>query len=237
MMGMMSYHRKFVPNFASIAAPLTKLTRKNAPFSWSELEESAFKELLKALESNSMIAHFNNNDPVRVKTDASRIGIAGILEQQQNNIWRIIYCCSRKLNDQEERYGVTDLEGLAVVFALTKIRSYLVGRHFELLVDHCSLCVLRNKTPSSPRLQRWAWVLSEFDFDVKYIKGMLHNDADCLSRAIGPQVDEYIESKLLICVPVDTIGWRELYTDEEAKSLLKKAESSENDMKLLGVLD
>lgn len=59
-----------------------------------------------------------------VKTDASRSGVAGMLLQQKNDEWKIVACCSRRLNDSERNYGITDLEGLAIVYTLQKFRPY-----------------------------------------------------------------------------------------------------------------
>lgn len=110
--GMMSYYRKFVPNFASIAGPLIDLT-KNAKFIWGQVEQEAFETLKLSLEQNAVLANFDEIDPVKLKTDASRAGVAGILLQLHDDEWRIIACCSRRLSPAEKNYGVTDLEGLA----------------------------------------------------------------------------------------------------------------------------
>lgn len=197
-MGLMSYYRRFVPNFATIAEPLTSLMRKNVPFLWNEQHRAAFVELKNKLCSNPALGHFNHHEPIVLKTDASGKGVGGILLQQQAQNWVLVACCSRRISKTEENYAATDLEGLAVVFAMTRFRNYLLGKHFVLLTDHCALCALRKRTPNSPRLRRWALLLSEFDFEVQYIRGALHQDVDCLSRApIPDKVDEHLGEKCL----------------------------------------
>ena len=127
-----------------------------------------------------------------VKTDASKVGVAGMLLQKQLGEWKIISCCSRRLSQSESNYGITDLEGLAVIYAVTKFRHYILGKTFQILVDHCALCVLNKRMPTSARLRRWAIVLSEFDFEIVYTKGKLHQDIDCLSRApVNNENDAY----------------------------------------------
>jgi len=84
-MGMFSYYRKFVPNFAMIAEPLVELTRKTKKFIWDNEQRSAFKEILQSLAKNATLAHFNHKDPTMIKTDASHKGVAGMLLQKQND--------------------------------------------------------------------------------------------------------------------------------------------------------
>lgn len=141
-----------------------------------------------------------------VKTDASKNGITGILLQQQNGEWRIIECCSRQLTPSERNYAITELEGLAVVYSVTKFRHYLLGRKFQILTDHCSLCVLKSKMPQSSRLRRWALVLSESDFDIVFTNGSLHKDVDCLGRApVTDEVDPYLDKILALPAPINRL--------------------------------
>lgn len=81
---------------------------------------------------NAVLANFNHNDPTLVKTDASRRGIAGILLQQKEGEWRMVCCASRRLDNSEENYGITDLEGLAMVWTIGKFRHYLLGKPFKI---------------------------------------------------------------------------------------------------------
>ena len=79
------------------------------------LNDFSFRSVIDALLVNATLAHFNHVDPLMLKTDACKEGIAGILLQQQQGDWKIITCCSRRLNTSERNYGITDLEGLALV--------------------------------------------------------------------------------------------------------------------------
>ena len=239
-LGLFGYYRRFVPNFATIAEPLNRLTRKDVEFRWSNEHEMAFEELKRALNQNIVLAQFNHQDPILLKTDASRVGVAAILLQQQKGEWRIITCCSRRLCKAEENYGISDLEGLAIVFAVGKLRNYLLGKRFTILTDHCALCALKLKTPTSARLHRWAIILSEFDFEIKYIKGGLHMDVDCLSRApMEEYVDPWLDDKVIaatrahhtsddkpcaMVMPQDAREWRTLSeNDQEAVPHFEKA--------------
>lgn len=206
-LGLLSYYRKFLPNFAALASPLMDLTRKAVKFVSTSKEELAFRNLISSLLNHATLTHLDPEAPITVKTDASRSGIAGMLLQRRDDEERLVACCSRRLRGSEVNYGVTDLEGLAVIYTLDKMRNYLVGRPFTLLVDHCALCVLNKKVPNSPRLKRWAALLSEFDFKIIYVKGSLHKDVDCLSRApVDNAIDEYVEKRIFhISRPVDEV--------------------------------
>lgn len=176
------------------------------------------------LSKNATLAHFNHKDQIRVKTDASEKGIAGMLLQKQGDDWKLVTCCSRRLTDSESNYGITDLEGLAVVYTGTKLRPYLLGKSFQIIVDHCAVCVLSKRTPKSARLARWEIVLSEFNFEVVYTKGNQYCDVDCLSRApVDDPTDPYLEGCVFMICPGDRSGWIGSYVDEESKAFFQKA--------------
>lgn len=199
--GLLNYYRKLIPNFAMFTEPLTRLFKKGKAFEWGPEQANAFANIKKALTSDPVLAPFNQKDPLCLKTDASLVGVAGILLQRQGDDWRIITCCSRSTSAAERNYSITDLEGLAIVYCIQKLRNYLLGRHFTILTDHCALCSLKTRMSKNPRLRRWAILLSEFDFSIRYVKGQLHNDVDCLSRApVDTAEDEYLEGKVLVSI-------------------------------------
>jgi len=170
-LGMLNYYRKFVPRFAIITSPLTQLLKKNHVFVWEAERKEAFNQVLDALLANESLSHFEHHAPTALKTDACRTGIGAILLQQHNSEWKIVTCKSRKLRPNEINYGITELEALAVVEAVTKLKNYLLGKRFRIITDHCALCsVFKNPSPNA-RLNRWRLALSEFEFDVIYTRG------------------------------------------------------------------
>lgn len=158
--------------------------------------------------------------------------------QRQSSDWRIISCCSRSTDNAEKNYSVTELEALAIVYSTDKFRNYLLGRHFTILTDHCALCALNLKKPKNARLTRWKWDLQEFDYTIQFIRGGMHVDVDCLSRApVDNSFDRYLEDKVLttiriseisvsIVVPTNIDHWKNLsLNDNEAKIHFEKAKS------------
>lgn len=227
-LGAFGYYRKFVPRFSILADPLIKLTKKNVDFVWGKEQEESFARLKQELGKSVTISFCNPTDPLLLKTDASRVGVAGILYQRQNNDWRMVACCSRRLTPAEANYAITDLEGLAIIHSLDKFRHFLLGRPFEIMTDHCALCKLNKGTPQSPRLKRWTLLLSEFDYRITYNNGSLHKDVDCLSRAPLEDADTYIDKIFALAAPIDKTDWLSNSQDEESKSLYEKENGDEN---------
>lgn len=113
-----------------------------------------------------------------VCTDASVQGLGAVLMQEG----RVIAYASRKLKKHEELYATHDLELAAVMLALKLWRDYLIGRRFELRTDHQSLKHLFTQRDLNARQRRWSEFMSEYDFDISYIKGKENVVADALSR-------------------------------------------------------
>jgi hypothetical protein len=76
-------------------------------------------------------------------------------------------------------YATTEKELLAVVYAIDKLRSYLVGAED---IDHAALKYLLTKKDAKPRVIRWILLLQEFYLEIKYKKGVKKSVADHLSR-------------------------------------------------------
>ncbi|CAL8993305.1 unnamed protein product [Prunus brigantina] len=87
--------------------------------------------------------------------DASNYALGAVLGQRVNKLPHVIYYASRTLNDAQLNYSTTEKELLAVIFALEKFRSYLVGSKVIVYSDHAALRYLLTKKDAKPRLLRW----------------------------------------------------------------------------------
>ena len=92
------YYRKFVEGFSRIAAPLTKLTRKDVKYDWVDACQQSFEELKSRLTSAPVLALPNGRDGFVVYSDASRQGLGCVLMQND----RVIVYVSRQLKKLEE---------------------------------------------------------------------------------------------------------------------------------------
>jgi hypothetical protein len=84
-----------------------------------------------------------------VATDASKVGIVGVLLQEDTSgSLRPCAYWARKLKDCETRYSAYDREALAVVEAVSRVwKAYLLGRkHFSEIIDHATLARLLKQT-------------------------------------------------------------------------------------------
>lgn len=89
---------------------------------------------------------------------------------------------SRKLLKHEINYSTLEKECLAIKWALTKLRYYLLGRKFTLVTDHAPLRWMSTAKDTNARVTRWFLELQNFNFSVEHRSGKAHGNADALSR-------------------------------------------------------
>lgn len=181
-LGLTGYFRKFVKDYAAIVKPLTLLTRKDCVWKWGEQEDSAFKNLKARLTERPILALYDANARTEVHTDASQMGIAGILLQEHEAQLRPVAYYSRHTNNAETRYHSYELETLAVVETLLKFRVYLLGIPFKVITDCNALKTASAKRDLVPRIARWWLQLQEYSFTVEYRPGGRMQHVDALSR-------------------------------------------------------
>lgn len=100
---------------------------------------------------------------------------------------------SRTLNPPEKNYSTTEKELLAIIWAIKRLRQYLLGRKFIIQTDHQALKWLKNCKDPSSRLMRWRLRLEEYDYEIEYKKGKENKAADALSRIYPLTLFEEIE--------------------------------------------
>ncbi|CAN6573203.1 unnamed protein product [Malus baccata var. baccata] len=120
-----------------------------------------------------------------LQTSSKGCDIQGaVLGQRRDKKPHVIYYASRTLNDAQLNYSTIEKELLAVVFALDKFRSYLLGTKVIIYTDHAALKYLLTKKEAKPRLIRWMLLLQEFDVEIRDEKGSDNVVADHLSRMV-----------------------------------------------------
>ncbi|MCP4055480.1 MAG: hypothetical protein GY739_21060, partial [Mesoflavibacter sp.] len=184
--GLASYYRKFVPNFASIIRPMTQLLRKDVKYEWTDIHQKAFTRIRELLCTAPVLHHADPDKPYYIEVDGSRYGLGATLNQKddEGKLFPIAYA-SQGLNVAESKYGATELEALAVKFALLKFKSFIWGNEVFVRTDHRALTFLaKSQSADSPsKYHRWALIVDAANAKLVYKKGVDNATADALSRS------------------------------------------------------
>lgn len=183
-LGLCNFYREFIPQYATIATPLTDLTKNGRPnqVRWEAIHEEAYRTLKEALSSRPILRLAEPSRKFILRTDASDVGLGAVLCQEfDDGIFPISYA-SRKLLERERRYSVMERECLGLVWAVKKFSVFLYDQDFILQTDHQPLIYLNRTKFENNRVMRWALFLQGYRFSIQSIKGRDNVAADFLSR-------------------------------------------------------
>lgn len=121
-LGLCSYYRRFVKNFARCAAPLNHLTCKDVPFEWTSDCDAAFSYLKAVLSSDPVVTMPDYTLPFKVYTDASMEAVGAVLAQDKDGLERVVVYASQSLTNTQKRWSTFDRELWAVVWAVRQFR-------------------------------------------------------------------------------------------------------------------
>jgi len=187
-LGMIQYYHRHLPDLASTLEPMHRLLRKDVKWSWGKEEETAFSRAKVMLTSENLLIHYNPELPIVLHTDASPYGLGAVLSHiTKEGEEKPVAYVSRTLSAHERNYAHIEKEGLAVVYAVKKLHQYLYGQKFEIYTDHKPLLGLLGEhkpvsETAAARIQRWALLLSAYNYVLKYRQGRENGNADALSR-------------------------------------------------------
>lgn len=196
LVGFTGWHRKFVPEYSDIVAPLVDLTKKNVSFQWSQKHEQAFIRLKEVLTTAPILSAPDYTKPFTIETKSSSIGVSGILLQEYDGKKHVIAYMSAKLNDLQKAYHPIERECLAVIVALEKFRHYVEGNKVTVVTDHNSISWLKNCTDPTGRIARWALRLQAYDYVIKHKKFAKYEPVCVLSREIDLETTPEVEIEL-----------------------------------------
>jgi hypothetical protein len=205
-LGFCNFYRRFIQDFSRIALPLTTLLRgskngrKPGRVELSPSEKVAFRRLIAAFQTAPLLRHFDPQRHIRVETDASNEGMAGILSQpDDHDRYHPVAFWSKKFTGAELNYGTPDQELFAIVHSFKHWRHYLEGSRFpvEVLTDHSNLQSFMKQPKLNGRQARWCMSLAPFDFMIKHRSGKT-NPADGPSRRSGTSQEDAPRAELLV---------------------------------------
>lgn len=183
-LGLANYFRRFVKGFGEIARPLTTLLKKDLQWQWTDKEIKSFETLKDLLIKRPLLALYDPDLDTEVHTDASSLGLGGILMQWQASprVLKPVAYFSRQTTPEERHFHSYELETLAVVCSLKKFRSYLLGLAFTIYTDCNALRTTLTKRDLIPRIARWWLQICEYNFTIEYRPGCRMGHVDALSR-------------------------------------------------------
>ena len=201
-LGSCSFLRKFIPDYASLTAPLRELIKgkkkkESIVQGWQDDPrcEAAFTALKAALTSSPVLAFPDFARKFYIAADASKYQIGACLFQYgpdddeegdpEKKVPRPIAYASRTLSSAEEGYHITDKECLSVIYACRQFRKYIhQGGDNETVVitDHAALTSVMHKPDLTGRLLRFALELGELPLSIHHRPGATHHMPDLLSR-------------------------------------------------------
>ena len=176
-LGLATYYRRFIKDFAKIAKPLSELTGTSVEFKWTDACQQSFDALKHALTGPEIMAYPLDVGEFILDTDACDVSIGAVLSQVQDGKEKVVAYASRTLNKAERNYCVTDKELLAVKHFIEHFRHYLLGRHFIVRSDHQALQWLFSLKEPKGRIARWLTIMAEFGFEVEYRAGKRYGNA------------------------------------------------------------
>jgi hypothetical protein len=179
-MGLAGYYRRFIVGFSNIPHPITSLKKKGTKFEWTLKCENNFNMLKELLTSEPVLKIVDPNESFVVCTDTCKEGLGGVLMQNGH----VIGYESRKLKEHESNYASHNLELAAIFHALRMWKHYLMGNKFEFRTNHIGMKYIFEQPALNVMQTRWLEFLSEYDFDIKHIKGKENKVYDALSRRV-----------------------------------------------------
>lgn len=222
-----SWFRRFVPNHAAVARPLSDLTKRNTPWTWGPAQEEAFCTLKKLLTSTPILQQADPDKPYILRTDASKYALGAVLMQGETPDQHPVEYASRLLTAAERNYSTTEREALAVLWAMERFRGYVEGAQVSVISDHQPLRWLMSLKSPSGRLARWALALQSYDLNIDYTPGRQNVIADMLSRPPGEPENICIVSVDMPSIHPENLRQQQL-DDPEVKKIINSFEAADD---------
>lgn len=186
-LGLVTYYARFLPNRAEKIKALYDC-EKNAKFEWTNKCKGAFEWIKKEIASETVLAHYDPKEKLVLACDASAYGMSAILSHEyKDGTERPIAFASKVIPAKELNRAIIDKEAGAIIFGFKKFYNYVFGRQVTLKTDHKPLIYIFGPKKEIPltiasRLQRWAYYLSGFTYDISYVRSEANSNCDALSR-------------------------------------------------------
>ena len=206
LVGMASFYRRWISDFANMVAPLTDMAQrvddpsgaidaktgkirkveKDFATYWGDDQRQAVRAVKAAMTSYPVLRQPDPTRPFVGLIDGSLRGTGGVLCQEYDGKLCAVGYCSHKLTSAETNYPITEIEGLAVLHFVRTFRHFLVNNPFtvRIMTDHKPLQWVDRVSTRSGRVTRWMLELMDYPLRIEYIPGAVNEVADALSRLL-----------------------------------------------------
>ena len=213
-LGLIGYYRKFVPRFADVARPFTRLDQ---PFEWSDKCQASFELLKEALIKEPILRFPDPNKPYTLYTDATKYAWSCVLTQQYTHnidnkqvvVNHPITYISGLFKGSQLNWVALTKEAYAIYMSIKKLMYYLEDAEITLRSDHLPLKRFLQRNTLNTKVYNLALEISPFKITFEYIKGIKNTLADTMSRLIALDPDNQLvdEPKVLSMVTMLLTTW------------------------------
>ena len=188
-LGLIGYYRKFIPRFADISRPLTKLSHHNIVFEWTDQCAKAFNHLRELLMEYPILRYPNPMQGYILYTDASRIGWSGVLTQEhlddkgKAKNHPICYV-SGQFRGSQLNWAALTKEAYVIYMSVWRLIFYITDVEVTIRSDHLPLKKFLNKQTMNSKVNNWAVELEQFRLHLEWITGSWNLLADSMSRLL-----------------------------------------------------
>jgi hypothetical protein len=181
-LGLLNYHRAFVPGFSHIVKLLTQLLKKHVKFVWTESCTKVLNRIINILTTKPVLTHSDPKKPFELEVDASDYATGAILFQHdERGKPKLLGFHSKTLSKEEINYDIYDKELTAVDRGLDVWRHLILGQDTTVHTDHANLTYYRKPQKLTPRAKRAVAQIMQYRIKIKHKPGVL-NKADALSQ-------------------------------------------------------
>ena len=166
-LGLIAYYRKFVPCFTDISRPLTKLTRHDVKFKWTEQCTKAFNHLRELLMEYPILMYLDPAQRYILYTDASGIGWSGVsMQEHEDEKGKVkhhpICYVSGQFRRSQLNWAALTKEAYAIYMAVKRLSFYVMDADITIRSDHLPLKKFLNKQTMNSKVNNWAVELEQF---------------------------------------------------------------------------
>ena len=182
--GMVNYLSMFLKDLQTKLIPIYHLTKKGVPFHWGEVQQKAFDQINKDLTEAPVLAMPNTTGHMVLVSVTSKIACGSALYQEQKGRYRLIGYFSKIFPPPAQRYSISELELTGTYANVTAFKHLLRNPNFTLYCDHSALVHIMNgkREPPTLRLKKLIENLSDYKFEIKFLRGKDMYISDFLSR-------------------------------------------------------